>query len=139
MFSFHILSMELVTANIYGILRAFEAMQQGPDRGTSTVLLYGRRFCPLHGAQPDFMSRKQGAGGARTPQGCGPLRGRLRRCGSSIIPQLSTLPFRGPRTHPDSESGRLPDSCIVATQGPMGDLGEVCVVRNVSMIVCAVF
>ena len=52
-----------------------------------------------------------------------------------MIPELSTLPFQWPRTNLDSESVRLPDSCIVATQGPIVDLGEVCVVRDVSMII----
>ena len=77
--------------------------------------------------------------GARMPQGCWPLRARLRRCDSSMIPELSTLSFRGLHTHPDSESARLPDSCIVAIQGPIVDLGEVCVAQNVSMAICEVF
>ena len=56
-----------------------------------------------------------------------------------MIPELSTLPFRRLHTDLDSESVRLPDSCIVATQGPIVDPGEVCVVRNVSMIIREVF
>ena len=41
--------------------------------------------------------------------------------------------------YPDSESIRSPNSCIVGIQWSLVDLGEVCVVQSVSMIICEVF
>ena len=95
-----------------------------------------RWIWPLHNAQSALGWAWRGA---RTPQGCWPLHVCPRKCYFSMIPGLSTLPFQRLCTHLDSESVILPDSCIVATQGPIVDLAEVCVVQNVSMVICEGF
>ena len=126
--------MESIIIDFWDLLRALQAFRRVSDRATMPYCCTGGD--PDHSICSARLVELHSTGrGARTPQGSRPSRARLRGCDSSMIPELSTLSFRGLHTHPDSESARLPDSCIVAWKGSIVDLGEVCMVRNVSMII----